>query len=138
MPSSPYAKAIVSGLAALLSTLAISLDGGLTLGEVLSAVAATLVSSGLVYQVPNKSPYVPDEPQGFQDLPEPVSVNTNPSAPYTTIMPTVTPLPESSGLLQELDDDLAAVEERVRVLEEAEAKRRERNARRRPKADPAG
>ena len=52
-----YAKAIVSGLIAGLSTLATGLaDGALTAQEIIYAAIAFLLGLGIVYAVPNKPP----------------------------------------------------------------------------------
>lgn len=48
-----YAKAIIAALVAGLTAVGTSLDGGLTTGEILTAVVAFLVALGAVYTVPN-------------------------------------------------------------------------------------
>lgn len=51
---SPYRKAIAAAIVAALTTAVPLLDGGLTLADVLTVLAAAVAAGGGVYAVPNK------------------------------------------------------------------------------------
>lgn len=53
MRVSYYRKAVLAGVGGLLAFLAPVVDDGVSLGELLGALAAALAAGGLVYGVPN-------------------------------------------------------------------------------------